>query len=68
MIDSLRSWPCSEGGRNYVHPVIQYNEAEERTQVEVLAFMEQTAAIEAKLNPAAAAGGGGGIMSLRGRK
>lgn len=44
-----------EGGRNYVHPVIQYNETEGRTQEEVLAFMEQAAAaIEAKLNPPAA--------------
>lgn len=44
-----------EGGTNYVHPVIQYNETEGRTQDEVLAFMEQAAAaIEAALTPATA--------------
>jgi hypothetical protein len=46
----------AEGGTNYVHPIISYNEAEGRTQDEVLAFMEQAAAaIEAKLNPPSAA-------------
>lgn len=44
-----------EGGTNYVHPVIQFNEQEGRTKEEVLTFMEQVAAaIEAKLNPAEA--------------
>lgn len=43
-----------EGGTNYVHPVIAYNEAEGRTKEDVLAFMEQAAAaIEAALTPAA---------------
>lgn len=43
-----------DGGTNYVHPVIQYNETEGRTQAEVLAFMEQAAAaIEAELNRSA---------------
>ena len=47
---------AADGGTNYVHPVIQYNETEGRTKEEVLAFMEQAAAaIEAELNPAGAA-------------
>jgi hypothetical protein len=45
---------AAEGGTNFVHPVIQYNETEGRTKEEVLAFMEQAAAaIEAQLNPPA---------------
>lgn len=45
---------AAEGGTNYVHPVIQYNETEGRTKDEVLAFMESAAAaIEAQLNPVA---------------
>lgn len=44
------------GGKNYVHPVIMYNENMDRTKAEVMAFMEQAAsAIEAKLNPPAEA-------------
>jgi hypothetical protein len=42
------------GGKNFVHPVITYNENMDRTLADVLAFMEQAAtAIEAKLNPPA---------------
>lgn len=47
---------AAEGGTNFVHPVIQYNETPGRTKDEVLAFMESAAvAIEAKLNPPAEA-------------
>lgn len=43
---------AADGGTNYVHPVIQYNETEGTTQADVLAFMEKAAsAIEAALNP-----------------
>ena len=45
---------AAEGGTNYVHPVIQFNETEGRTKEEVLAFMEAAAAaIEAQLAPVA---------------
>jgi hypothetical protein len=51
-----REMGAPEGGNNYVHPVIAYNEAEGRTQEEVLAFMEIAAnTIEAKLKPPAEA-------------
>lgn len=43
---------AADGGTNYVHPVIQYNETEGRTKEEVLAFMERAAGeIEAQINP-----------------
>jgi hypothetical protein len=43
----------ADGGTNYVHPVIQYNETEGRTVDEVLALLERAAAAtEAQINPA----------------